>query len=56
MPLSNVTILNAPPKEKVYKLFDGGGLYVEILPSGGKYWRIKSHLGIYSPPLAAYYA
>jgi integrase len=27
--------------DKPYKLFDGGGLYLEVDPSGGKYWRFK---------------
>ncbi|MBF0230413.1 MAG: integrase arm-type DNA-binding domain-containing protein, partial [Desulfamplus sp.] len=29
------------PKEKIYKVFDGGGLYLAITPSGGKLWNIK---------------
>lgn len=41
MRLTNLIIKNAKPKEKAYKLFDGGGLYIEILPAGGKYWRMK---------------
>ncbi|MCC8381852.1 integrase arm-type DNA-binding domain-containing protein [Xenorhabdus sp. PB30.3] len=31
----------AKPKEKIYKLADGGGLYLEITPRGSKYWRMK---------------
>ncbi|QGY28328.1 tyrosine-type recombinase/integrase [Pantoea cypripedii] len=31
----------AKPKEKAWKLADGGGLYLEIFPSGGKSWRLK---------------
>ncbi len=27
--------------EKPYKMADGGGLYLEVDPSGGKYWRFK---------------
>lgn len=30
-----------PKKDKPYKLFDGGGLYLEVLPSGSKSWRLK---------------
>lgn len=41
MALSDSTIRNARPKEKPYKIADGGGLYVEISPSGGKLWRQK---------------
>lgn len=29
------------PKEKAYKLADGGGLYLLINPNGSKYWRLK---------------
>lgn len=29
------------PKDKPYKLADGGGLYLLIKPNGGKYWRLK---------------
>ena len=39
--LDRLTILNAVPREKSYKLFDGYGLYIEILPSGTKSWRLK---------------
>ncbi len=31
----------AKPKEKAYKLADGGGLYLLVKPNGGKYWRLK---------------
>lgn len=40
-PLTDVQIRNAKPKDKPYKLADGGGLYVEIMPSGAKLWRMK---------------
>ena len=32
---------SAKPKAKPYKLGDGGGLYIEVLPTGAKYWRMK---------------
>ncbi len=41
MPLNDKQVLNAKPKEGAYKLFDGGGLYVLIEPTGRKYWRFK---------------
>jgi integrase len=41
MPLTNFACLNAKPKAKSYKLADGGGLYLEVMPSGSKYWRLK---------------
>lgn len=37
--LSNARIFNAKPKSKAYKLADGGGLYVLVMPNGSKYWR-----------------
>ena len=41
MPLTDTTIRTAKPKDKAYKLSDGGGLYIEIATSGGKLWRLK---------------
>ena len=31
----------AKPKAKPYKLSDGDGLYIEVMPTGSKYWRLK---------------
>jgi integrase len=39
--LSDINIKRAKPSEKSYKVFDGGGLYIEIQPTGGKLWRFK---------------
>ncbi len=41
MPLTAVKIKAAKPKEKQYKLTDGGGLYLLVSPTGAKYWRIN---------------
>src|SRR5450759_904613 len=41
MPLTHVQIVNAKPRDKAFRLFDGRGLYVEISPSGGRWWRFK---------------
>lgn len=41
MPLTDIAIRAAKPSEKIQKLFDGGGLYIEIPPSGNKRWRLK---------------
>lgn len=38
--LSDVAIKQAKPKEKPYKLPDGGGMYLEVMPNGSKYWRM----------------
>ena len=41
MPLTNTTIRNAKPGEKTSKLYDERGLYLEVSPNGGKWWRLK---------------
>lgn len=41
MSLSDAKIRAAKPKEKLYKIYDGMGLYIEVHPSGGKRWRFK---------------
>jgi integrase len=41
MALSDTQIKQAKPTDKPQRLFDGGGLYLEIKPSGGKLWRLK---------------
>ncbi|MBK7135407.1 MAG: integrase arm-type DNA-binding domain-containing protein [Rhodocyclales bacterium] len=41
MPLTDTAIRNAKPGKKPLKLFDDRGLYLEISPSGGKWWRLK---------------
>lgn len=41
MPLTDTTIRNAKPGDKPVKLFDERGLYLEISPTGGKWWRLK---------------
>jgi len=40
-PLTAKEIQSAKPREKEYKLFDGGGLYLAVTPKGGKWWRLK---------------
>jgi len=41
MKLSDTAIRKAKPSEKPTRLFDGGGLYLEVATSGGKLWRLK---------------
>jgi integrase len=41
MALSDTSIRNAKPAEKAYKLYDSGGLFIQITPNGGKWWRLK---------------
>jgi integrase len=46
MPLTDVTIRAAKPKEKAYKLFDERGLFLLVKPNGARLWRFKySHGG-----------
>lgn len=56
MALSDVQIRKLQPKEKPYMLRDEDGLYLEVVPGGGKYWRLrfwsegkerKKSLGVY---------
>jgi integrase len=39
MPLTELAIKALKPKEKPYRVADGGGLCIEITPAGGKLWR-----------------
>lgn len=39
--LTNVTIKKAQAKEKQYKIADSGGMYLLILPTGKKYFRLN---------------
>lgn len=41
MPLTDTALRKAKATDKVQRLFDGGGLYLEITPTGGRYWRLK---------------
>ena len=43
--LRAVEIKHLVPKNKIYKMYDEKGLYLEIHPSGSKYWRLKYYLG-----------
>ncbi len=41
MPLTDMKVLKAKSQEKQVTLFDGGGLFLLVTPSGGKLWRFK---------------
>lgn len=41
MPLTDTTVRRAGAKKKPYKLFDAGGLFLLVMPHGGKWWRFK---------------
>lgn len=41
MPLTDILCKNAKPSEKSRKISDEKGLYLEVMPKGSKYWRMK---------------
>jgi integrase len=41
MPLTDTAVRKAKPKEKPSRLADEKGLYLEIMPNGSRYWRMK---------------
>lgn len=40
-PLSEMKVRTVKPAEKPQKLFDGGGLFLLVTPTGGKLWNLK---------------
>lgn len=45
MPLTDAKIRNAKPADKPQRLWDSGGLYIEVSPTGGRLWRFKYRFG-----------
>ena len=43
--LTDLRIKKEKPREKSFKVSDGGGLYLFVSPSGGKLWRFKYLFG-----------
>ncbi len=41
MKLSDPAVRKAKPEAKPYKMADGGGMYLEVMPNGSRYWRLK---------------
>lgn len=41
MKLTDIKCKSAKPSKKSVKMSDGGGMYLEIMPNGSKYWRLK---------------
>lgn len=39
--LTEAQVRNAKPGDRPRKVFDGGGLYLELHPSGSRWWRLK---------------
>ncbi len=40
-PFTATEVKNFKPEDKPYREADGGGLYIEVMPNGSKYWRWK---------------
>ena len=45
MKLNATRVKNTKPEPKPYKLFDGGGLFLLVQPTGSKLWRMKYRFG-----------
>src|ERR1700733_15138503 len=43
--LTELAIRHAKPKEKPYKLYDGRGLSMLVVPTGGRLWRFRYRYG-----------
>jgi integrase len=41
MPLTDIKCKSLEPRDKIYKVSDEKSLYLEVMPSGSKYWRFK---------------
>jgi hypothetical protein len=41
MRLTDAKVRSAKALDRPVKLFDGGGLYLELSPNGSKLWRLK---------------
>ena len=41
MPLTDTAIRTAKANARTQRFFDSGGLYLEVAPTGGKWWRFK---------------
>ena len=44
--LIELAVKQAKPREKKYRLYDQGGLYLKVKPTGRKYWRYKFRVRI----------
>ncbi|WP_174915794.1 Arm DNA-binding domain-containing protein [Burkholderia lata] len=40
-PLTELQVRRAKPAEQPYRLADGKGLYLQVMPNGSRYWRMK---------------
>ncbi|MBD8547911.1 tyrosine-type recombinase/integrase [Sphingomonas sp. CFBP 8760] len=42
--LTNAAVRTARSRDRAYKISDGGGMYLHVLPSGSKHYRLKFYL------------
>lgn len=40
MALSDIAVRNAEGRDEAFKLSDGGGLFLQVNPDGGRLWRM----------------
>ncbi|WP_395061192.1 tyrosine-type recombinase/integrase [Paraburkholderia silvatlantica] len=52
MPLTDLEVRRAARREKTYRIYDGRGMYLEVAPTGGKYWRLKYRFNAHEKRLA----
>ena len=45
MSLTDTKLRNLKATERPKRVFDGDGLYIELRPNGGKWWRFKYRFG-----------
>lgn len=45
MPLTDVQVRQLKPKDRAYKVADGGGLIIYVTPKGSKLWRLRYRFG-----------
>ena len=54
MALTDTAIRKAKAKDRSYKLADGAGLYLEVMPNGARYWRMRYRIAGKDTRLARY--
>lgn len=45
MALTDAKLRSLKPRDKAYRVYDSGGLYVQVTPSGSRLWRFKYRFG-----------
>ncbi len=45
MKLTDTAVKKAKPEAKLYKMADGGGMFLLVQLNGGKWWRLKYRFG-----------